>query len=169
MHGNPVRALKHLCFPAWRLRRVLSRRSLEAITRAIRDSERHHAGEIHFAVETGLDWHRLLRGLSARERAVEVFSQLRVWDTERNNGVLIYLLLADRSVEIVADRGIDRRVEPGDWEGICRRMESAFREGDFEAGIIAGVEAVGIHMVRHFGGADVQGNELPDRPSIVEG
>ena len=167
MTGNLARIVKHLCFPSWRLRRALSRRSLEAITQAIRDSERNHTGEIHFAVENALNWHQLMRRVSARERAIEVFSSLRVWDTEQNNGVLIYLLLADRRVEIIADRGIDGRVEPGDWEGICRNMKAAFREGEFETGIIIGVEAVGIHMARHFGGADLQGNELPDRPSII--
>lgn len=162
------RMLRHLCFPPWRLGRVLPRRSLAAITGAIRDSERTHSGEIHFAVENALDWRRLRRGISARERALEVFSLLRVWDTERNNGVLIYLLLADRDVEIVADRGIARRVASEDWERICRGMESAFREGDFETGILAGVRRVGAHLVRHFGGADVEGNELPDRPTLLD-
>ncbi|CAL1241483.1 TPM domain-containing protein [Candidatus Methylocalor cossyra] len=161
------RLLRHLCFPPWRLRRVLPRPSLEAITHAIRASEQRHGGEIHCAVEAALDWRRLLRGVSPRERALEVFSALRVWDTEANNGVLIYLLLADRDVEIVADRGIHRRVPQEEWERICRTMEAAFREGRFEAGLLAGIEAVSEHLIRHFGGQDIQGNELPDQPTIV--
>jgi uncharacterized membrane protein len=166
---NFGRLLKHLCFPPWRLPRALPGRSLDAIAKAVRDSERTHTGEIRFAVESALDWRRLRRGVSARERALEVFSLLRVWDTEQNNGVLIYLLLADRDVEIVADRGIARRVGPEeDWERICRGMEAAFRSGDFEAGIIAGVREVGVRLARHFGGADVQGNELPDRPTLLD-
>ncbi|MGX2041014.1 TPM domain-containing protein [Methylocaldum sp. MU1018] len=162
------RTLKHLCYGPWRLRRALPRRSLEAVAEAIRDSETKHGGEIRFAVESSLDWRRLLRRETPRERAVAVFSELRVWDTERNNGVLIYLLLADRDVEIVADRGIDRRVGAAAWERICREMEAAFRKGDFEAGIVAGVRAVGAHLERHFPGPDVYGDELANRPVIVD-
>jgi uncharacterized membrane protein len=167
MAGRLGRLFKHLCFPPWRLRRTLPPSTLKAITRAIRESERHHGGEIRFAVEAALDWRRLWRGMSPRERALEVFSALRVWDTEANNGVLIYLLLADRDVEIVADRGIDRKVGHAGWERICRDMEAAFRNGAFEAGILAGIEAVGAQLVQQFGGADVQGNELPDPPGII--
>jgi uncharacterized membrane protein len=169
MFGNLGRIFRHLCFPPWRLRHALPPESLKAIARAIRDSERKHGGEIRFAVEAALDWRRLLGRVSARERGIEVFSDLRVWDTERNNGVLIYLLLADHDVEIVADRGIDRRVGGVGGERICRDMESAFRRGEFEAGILAGIEAVGEHLARHFGGADARGNELPDQPSIIKG
>ena len=162
------RLFRHLCFPPWRLRRALPPTALKAITRAIRDSERRHGGEIRFAVEAALDLRRLVRGVSPRERALEVFSELRVWDTEANNGVLIYLLLADRDVEIVADRGIDRRVGRDAWERICRAMESSFRKGEFEAGLLAGIEAVSEHLVLHFGGGDVEGNELPDQPAILK-
>jgi uncharacterized membrane protein len=161
------RILKHLCFPPWRLRRVLPPHALAAITRAIRDSERGHGGEIRFAVEAALDWRRLRSREAPRERALEVFSQLRVWDTERNNGVLIYLLLADRDVEIVADRGIDRLVAAETWGRICQEMEAAFREGRFEEGILAGIRGVDEHLVRHFGGEDAAGNELPDHPAII--
>jgi len=167
MFKNLARILKHLCYGPWRLRRVLPPHSLKAITEAIRDSERKHGGEIRFAVEVSLDWRRLLARETPRERALEVFSDLRVWDTERNNGVLIYLLLADRDVEIVADRGIDRLVGNEAWERICREMEAAFREGDFEAGILAGVHAVGAHLERHFAGPDLHGNELANRPVFI--
>ena len=96
--------------------------------------------KIRFAVEHALDLPQLLAGMSARDRAIEVFSQLRVWDTEHNNGVLIYLLFADRDVEIVADRGIHAKVGAG-WEDICRSMEQRFRQGEFEAGVIEGIRA----------------------------
>jgi uncharacterized membrane protein len=162
------RILKHLCFPPWKLRRALPPHALKAIAQAIRDSERTHGGEIRFAVEAALDWRRLRRKISPRERALEVFSELRVWDTEANNGVLIYLLLADRDVEIVADRGIDRRVGHDAWESICREMEAAFHADEFEAGALAGIRAVGGHLGRHFGGPDIHGDELPDQPAIID-
>lgn len=162
-----IRYCKHLCYPPWRLSRVLPPRSLDAITQAIAKSERQHSGEIRVAVEAALDWHRLRHRQSARERALEVFSELRVWDTEHNNGVLIYLLLADRDVEIIADRGIARLVGQGEWEKICQKMEAAFRQGQFEEGILSGVTAVGEVLRRHFPGPDRAGNELPDRPAIV--
>lgn len=115
---------------------------------------------------------RLATAATARdsaERALEVFSDLRVWDTERNNGVLIYLLLADHDVEIVADRGIDRLVGAEAWEQICHEMEAAFRKGNFEGGILAGVRAVGAHLERHFPGPDVHGDELANYPVIIDG
>jgi uncharacterized membrane protein len=163
------RILKHLCYGPWRLRRVLPRHALKAIAEEIRESETKHGGEIRVAVEISLDWRRLLRRETPRERALEVFSDLRVWDTERNNGVLIYLLLADRDVEIVADRGIDRLVGAEAWERICHEMEAAFRKGDFEAGIVAGVQAVGSHLEKHFAGPDLHGDELANHPVIIDG
>lgn len=110
----------------------------------------------------------LLKDQSARQRSIEVFSQLRVWDTEYNNGVLIYLLLADRHVEIVADRGIHNRIGSEQWEKICRAMETAFRQGQFEAGVIAGIAAISAHLQAHFP-TERQGgeNELADRPVIL--
>ena len=109
----------------------------------------------------------LLHDRSARERAVEVFSHLRVWDTERNNGVLIYLLIADRRVEIVADRGIHRDVGPQGWEAICREMERSFRQGRFEQGVVEGIRAVASHLVRHYPASGANENELPDEPVIL--
>ncbi|MOA17803.1 hypothetical protein D3C78_1380720 [compost metagenome] len=109
----------------------------------------------------------LLRQQSARERALEVFSLLRVWDTEQNNGVLVYLLLADRDVEIVADRGMAARVGTQEWESICRVMEEAFRQGRFEQGALEGIRAVTRLMVGHFPATAGRGNELPDRPTLL--
>ena len=124
--------------------------ALRAIEAAIAEGEARHAPEIRFAVEAALDPRAILRGLTPRERAIDVFSELRVWDTEHNTGVLIYLLLADRDVEIVADRGVAAHVTPAEWEGICREMERHLREGRYEAGALAGIRAASDLLVRHF-------------------
>ncbi|MBN9131920.1 MAG: TPM domain-containing protein [Nitrosospira multiformis] len=163
-----MRVLRHLFTGPLAVRKAFPATALIAIEHAIAQSEFGHRGEIRFAVEAGLDMLPLLRATSARERAIEVYSQLRVWDTEHNNGVLIYLLLADRDVEIVADRGIDAKVGHVKWEAICREMETHFSQGQFESGIISGIQSVGRHLQEHFpiereGGE----NELPDRPVIL--
>jgi uncharacterized membrane protein len=144
------RTLRHLLTPAWHHARAFPRRTLAAIDKAIAESTLQHEGKLCFAVEHALDVRLLLRGMSARERAVEVFAERWVWDTEGNNGVLIYLLLADRDVEIVADRGFHDRVGPADWEAICRRMEAAFQRGEFEAGVLEGIHAVRDLLRTHF-------------------
>ena len=151
----------------WRINRAFPVDTLVAIDRAIKASEATHRGEIRFVVEGALDTAPLLRGQTARERAIDVFSQLRIWDTERNNGVLIYLLLADRDVEIVADRGIDAKVGPEEWERICRKMEAAFRQGDFEEGVIDGIQKVTRHLSEHFPPIGDDRNELPDTPVVL--
>lgn len=158
---------RHLLTTPWRLKRAFPPHTMRAIETAIRESETTHSGEIRFAVEAALDPMALFYGRTARDRAVEVFSQLRVWDTERNNGVLIYLLLADRRVEILADRGINRDVGQSGWEAICREMESLFRQGHFEQGVVEGIHAVASHLVRHYPASGVNENELPDKPVIL--
>jgi uncharacterized membrane protein len=105
--------------------------------------------------------------VSPRARAVAVFSQLRVWDTEQNSGVLIYLLLADRDVEIVADRGIHRRVGEATWEAVCKRMEGHFRSGRFEEGVIAGISEVSALLRSHFPAGPGDVDELPDKPVVL--
>ena len=164
---NLPRLLRHLLSPAWRVRRAFSPAALTRIGQAIARSETRHGGQIRFAVEHALDTASLLRGLSARERALNVFSALKVWDTEHNNGVLIYLLLADRDVEIVADRSIHGRVGGQGWESICREMESAFRGGNFEQGVLHGVERVADFLAAHFPGGRSRTNELPDAPVVL--
>lgn len=161
-----TRSLRHLCTTLWSVRRAFPQSSLDAIERAIAQTEAKHNGQVRFAVEHALDFPHLVAGLSARERALDVFSQLRVWDTQHNNGVLIYLLLADRDVEIIADRGIHATVGEG-WELICRKMEERFRKGEFEAGVIEGIRAVGEHLERHFPSQRGGANELPDKPVIL--
>ena len=164
---NFTRMFRHLLMPQWRIGHVLPRASLSRIGNAITASESRHSGQIRFAVENALDPHELLRGESARERAIEMFAALRVWDTEHNNGVLIYLLLADRDVEIVADRGIHERVRSHGWEEICREMEAAFREGRFEAGVLAGITRVSRILEMHFPRRADGPNELPDQPIVL--
>ena len=164
---SPSRLLRHLLSPPWRVRGPFPPAALRRIEQAIARSESRHGSQIRFAVEHALDTVSLLRGLSARERALEVFSALKVWDTEHNNGVLIYLLLADRDVEIIADRGIHGRVGSGAWETICREMESAFRAGNLEQGVLNGIERVSSLLETHYPGIQRGQNELPDRPVVL--
>jgi uncharacterized membrane protein len=164
---NVKRVFKHLLAPGGSAYRVLPRVALARIEEAIRRSERSHDGELRFAVETGLDLLPLLKGVTPRERALEVFSQLRVWDTEHNNGVLIYLQLVDRDIEIVADRGINAKVSHATWEAICRRMEAAFRAGDFEGGALAGIEDITQLLARHYPPRGENPDELPNRPVVL--
>ena len=140
---------------------------MAAIEEAIAKSEAAHRGEMRFAAEAALETGDLLAGETARERALEVFAQLRVWDTEENNGVLLYLLLADHDIEIVADRGISAKVAPAEWEQICRRMEAALRRGEFEQGILAGVEEISRLLARYYPAKAGGVNELPDKPVIL--
>ena len=161
------RIARHLLEHHWRVRRVFPLAVLDRIAQAIRAGEATHAGQVRFVVEGALDGAPLFRNQSARERAIDLFSHLRIWDTAHNNGVLIYLLLADRDVEIVADRGIDARVGQAGWDAICHDMEAAFRAGAFERGVITGIEAVSRELARHFPPQTDQRNELPDQPVVM--
>ena len=161
------RILKHLSTGRATVRRSFTHQTMAAIESAIRETEMLHDGQIRFAVEAALEWSPLLAGQTARQRAIEVFSTLRIWDTEHNNGVLIYLLLADRDVEIVADRGIHVRLGSEVWEAICQEMERAFRAGNFESGVIAGIHNVGNHLTRHFPAHSGKRNEIADVPVIL--
>ena len=151
----------------WQVSHAFPSDTLCAIDRVIKPSETEHTGEIRFVVEGALDGIPLLNDLSARARAIEVYSQLRIWDTEHNNGVLIYLLLADRHVEIVADRGIYPKVEQKEWEEICRTMEKAFKEQNYERGVVSGIQAVTQHLIKLFPAVDGDRNELPDKPVVM--
>jgi hypothetical protein len=162
-----MRIVRHLFMPPWRTRMAFPVRTLRHIEKAIGESERSHAGEIRFAVESTLSLFSLWRSQSARERALDVFSHLRVWDTEKNNGVLIYLLLADRDVEIIADRGVHVRVGGEAWEKICREMEALFREAKFEEAVLHGIHAVSEHLARHYPAEAKGRNELDDKPVVL--
>ncbi|WP_292993134.1 TPM domain-containing protein [Nitrosomonas sp.] len=166
---NFARILRHLLTGKFALRRIFHATSLTAIEQAIQQSEMNHGGQICFAVEATLNTIPLFKNQTARERAVEVFSQLRIWDTEHNNGVLIYLLLADRDVEIIADRGIHAKVSSEEWEAVCRTMESAFRQQQFEAGVINGINAIGGHLREYFpSDSNNQKNEIANKPVVLE-
>jgi len=161
------RILRHLMATRWTVERAFPRDTLATIGKAIKASEGAHRGELRFVVEAALHVEPLLRGQTPRERAIDVFSLLRMWDTERNNGVLIYLLLADRDVEIVADRGIDAKVGAQEWERICGKMEAAFRQADFEGGVVGGIQEVTRHLAEHFPPTGDDRNELPDKPVVL--
>lgn len=159
------RVLKHLFVPPWVARRAFSPSALKKIEEAIKASERRHRGEIRFAVETTLALPHLRR--SSRERARQVFAQLDVWDTEENTGVLVYVQLVDRRIEIVADRGIAARVAQAEWDQVCRSMERRFRGQEYLAGALEAIEAVTRILERHFPPRDVNLNELPDKPALL--
>ena len=158
---------RHLLAYRWRVGRVFPPEALAAIEAAIKASETVHTGQIRFVVEGALDGAPLFRDQPARERALDIFSQLRIWDTADNNGVLIYLLLADHDVEIVADRGIHARVGAAGWEKICKEMETDFRAGNFERGVIKGIEAASHELATHFPRSGGGTNELPDAPVVM--
>jgi uncharacterized membrane protein len=161
------RIAKHLLEHEWRARRVFTPRVLANIEAATKAGEATHSGQVRFVVEGALDGRPLWGNHPARSRALDVFSHLRIWDTEHNNGVLIYLLLADRDVEIIADRGIDAKVGAEGWEKICRDMEADFRGGQFEAGVIKGIAAVSRELARYFPASGAHPNELPDKPVVI--
>lgn len=158
---------KHLIEHRWRVRRLFPPQVLNRIEQAIRAGEATHSGQVRFVVEGALDGAPLLYDQPARERALDVFSHLRIWDTAQNNGVLIYLLLADHKVEIVADRGIDAHVGRAGWEKICADMEAEFSRGNFAGGAIKGIEAVSRQLATHFPSHGPRRNELPDKPVVI--
>ncbi len=161
------RALKHLCTPDFVALKAFPAATLDRIEQAIGCSERTHRGELRFALEAGMEPVDVLRGMTPRDRALQLFAALRVWDTEENSGVLVYLQLVDRRIEIVADRGIARLVAQAQWDAICRRMEAAFRGGDFVGGTLAAVGEITQLLAQHFPAGDANPDELPDRPAII--
>lgn len=151
------------------VRRVLPPDVLAQLRRRVAASEQRHTGEVRLCIEAGLPASYLWRDAPARERALMLFGKLRVWDTEHNNGVLIYLLLADHSIEIVADRGIDRHVDAADWHAMTQSMGAAFQAGRFEDGLTQALEEVSALLVAHFPRAEGEParNELPDAPVVL--
>ena len=164
-----LRILRHRWFDERDAQRALGAGGLKRLEARVTESERRHIGEIRVCVESGLPLSYLWRDASARERAVAMFSKLRVWDTEHNSGVLIYLLLAERRIEIIADRGLNRQVSDDEWQRILGSMRAAFQAGQFEAGLNLAIGAVDALMLRHFAmkegdGAGANPNELPNVP-----
>ncbi len=162
-----LRFLRHISVPGWVARRGFTRAVLSSIEKAIRASEQKHDGELRFVVEGPLPLHALLGNEKPRARAEELFSRLRVWDTAHNSGVLIYVQLVDRRIEIVADRGIGARVEQAEWNAICRTMEKSFRERKFAEGALEAMERVTRLLARHFPPRGSNPNELPDKPVVL--
>ena len=161
-----ARLWRHFWWDADDARRVLDGAALDRLQQRVAQSERRHSGEVRICVEPRLPWAWLLRGAAPRERAIAMFGELRVWDTEFNNGVLVYLLLAEHAIEIVADRAVARLVPQAEWDRLAAAMGEAFRAGRFEDGLRQAIDAVDTHLTHHFplteGAANP--NELPDRP-----
>jgi uncharacterized membrane protein len=164
---RPYRFWRHVATDHASVRRAFPSDALARIEQAIAAGERMHRGQVCVAIEAALPAARVVKKLTPRERALEVFGVLRVWDTEENCGVLVYLLLADRDVEIVADRGIHRIVGDAAWQAICNRMEAAFRAGRFADGVVAGVTEISALLAEHFPRDRDVRNELPDKPVIL--
>lgn len=168
--GLPA-ALWRLARHRWqesRTRRALPDDALLRLGARVAASEQLHTGQIRIVAESALPWSYLRRQASARERAIMLFSKYRVWDTEHNNGVLIYLLMPEHAIEIVADRGLARRVAPDEWRDVIALMATHFRRFDYEEGVAQAIEAVSSRLVRHFPrtAETAPGNELPDAPVL---
>jgi len=166
--GKLQRILKHRWFDDTDSARALDAAALGRLQARVAASEQHHSGEIRLCVEAGLPLPELWRHTSARQRAVTLFGTLGVWDTEHNNGVLIYLLLAEHAIEIVADRGLARVVPQAHWDAVMGGMRGAFRAHRFEAGLLEAIDAVDAMLVKHFALApgQVNPNELPDSADL---
>jgi uncharacterized membrane protein len=165
---NWKRIFRHLFTDHVAVRRAFPRAALRHIEKTIAEEERRHAGQLRFVAEASLPLVELLRGVHARHRAIELFSRLRVWDTEHNSGVLLYVLLADRRVEVVADRGIHGKVGPAAWEAICGEMQQEFARGQFERGAVIGLRAASDLLAEHFPAEEGERpNELPDKPVVL--
>ena len=166
--GKWRRIARHLLTDDRAVRRAFPPAVLKAIELETTRQEARHMGELRFAAEAVLPIAALLENTTPRQRAIEQFGRLRVWDTEHNCGVLIYVLLADRAVEVIADRGINARTRASEWEDICTNMQREFASGRFEAGAIAGIRAIGDLLGAHFPAAGRENpNDLPDRPILL--
>ena len=166
-----TRILKHLVTGSWHAKQLFPKATMNQIEHAIHQAERGHRGEICFVVLPALSWLETARGVSPRERAMRAFSDLMVWDTEENTGVLVFLLLADRDLEIIADRGIHSRVNEAVWQQICHQVENKFKLGEFEAGVLLAIEKIGAVLATHFPAQKEArqraGNQLSDKPTIL--
>ncbi len=166
--GRLMRIFKHRSYDEADVRRVLSDAALKRLEDRVHDSEKLHSGEIRLCIEAGLPTSYLWKRLSVRDRALAMFGKLRVWDTEHNNGVLIYLLFAEHAIEIVADRGLKGRVPDPEWQAIIERMREPLRAGKFEEGLGLAIDAVEALLEKHFpaGASAANPNELTNKPWI---
>ncbi|WP_313176404.1 TPM domain-containing protein [Massilia sp.] len=161
------RVLRHWRSTKADARRAFPDATLEAVAQAITAGERTHRGEVRFIVEKALPADEIWDGVTNRQRALALFADYGVWDTEDNCGVLIYVNLADHKVDIVADRGIDRKIDTGTWQTVCRTMTDGFRRGDFHQAALAAVEQVNSLLREHFPADGERPNELPDHPIML--
>ncbi|MCM5681700.1 TPM domain-containing protein [Schlegelella sp. S2-27] len=163
-----IRLFKHRWWDDADTRRLLGTDALQRLEQRVQASEARHSGEIRLCIEGGLPLSYLWRGATAHERALAMFGKLQVWDTEFNNGVLIYLLLVEHRIEIVADRGLARHVSPAQWDEIVHGMSDTFRAGHIEEGLVRAVDAVTELLVRHFplSQGETNPNELVNRPHV---
>lgn len=166
-HKFITRLFRHLISWPGAVKQYFPKASMLRIEHAIAASEKTHDGEICFVVESNLHTFDIFQKKTAKKRAIEVFSDFHVWDTAKNNGVLIYLLLADHDFEILADRGIHSHVGDEGWEQISREMEKHFKQGDFELGVLQGIAKISEHLERHFPSDIVNFNELSNKPVII--
>ena len=148
-------------------KKLLPPAALEQIESEVQAAERTHEGEIRVAVESALSFQLLWRDISARDRALQAFASLGVWDTRHNNGVLIYVLLADKAIEIVADRGIAEHIPASEWQGLCDEVSERFRQGDPASGCFVAVRSVGRRLARFFPATGGDGDELPNQPVLL--
>lgn len=162
-----MRLLKHLWHGSWHLKQAFPKETLAAVAQAVQESERHHRGQIRVALEAHVPFHALLKNITPHQRAVEAFSHLRVWDTHENNGVLLYICLADRAVEIVADRAFNKLVSAAEWQSICKLISKHFAQKKFAEGLSAGIAQIDALLRKHFPGEAAHVNELPDAPVIL--
>jgi len=162
---NIKRLLRHFTMTHWQMQRVFSSAILDAIAEQIKQCEATHGGEIRVAIEAELSTQALLKNQTARERAIEVFANLHVWDTAARNGVLIYLCVADRAIEIIADRGFEGKVSAQKWQEVCALLQHHCAEGNYRSAVGSAIQSVSSLIAEHFPQADR--NELSDRPVLL--
>lgn len=162
-----ARLIKHLSLSPWKVRHCFAPATLDAIEQAVHASEHQHRGELKFVVEGRLPLVALFKGVTARQRAEHLFARLGIGDTAENSGILIYVQLADRQVEILADRGIARHVAQAEWDAICRGMEQAFKQGDYRGGALAAIARASTLLAEHFPAGAHNPDEISNRPLLL--
>jgi uncharacterized membrane protein len=162
------RILRHRWMDDSDTRRAVPPELLKRLENYVTASEARHSGEVRICIEAGMPTSYLWRDATPRDRAVAMFGKLRVWDTEHNNGVLIYLLLAENAIEIVADRGLNHCVSTTQWQAVTQRMAAAFKARKFEEGLTQALQEVSALLVQHFplGESQARGNGLPNAPDV---
>lgn len=165
---NAIRRLLHHRLAESQSRRAIAPEALQRLAARVAASEQRHTGQIRIVTEACLPWSYLRRHANARERALMLFSKYRVWDTDRNNGVLIYLLMPERAIEIVADRGVHPYVSPKEWQAVAMQMASHFQNSQYEEGLAQAIDAISYRLESHFPRTEnaPRFNELPDRPVV---